>query len=112
MRLRSRLVATFNSGFKLSDSGGGFAVGGHAYAPLKDGLATLVRYRNGHLDLIAWHGGPSVPANVQYARQNLPLIVNNGRPNPNLSDGPEWGATLATRSACGARRWEWTLTAT
>ena len=39
--LRSRLVATFNSGFTLSDSGGGFATGGHTYAPLKDGFATI-----------------------------------------------------------------------
>ncbi len=106
LRMRSRLVATFNSGFKLADSGGGFAVGGHAYAPLKQGLATIVRYRDGHLDVIAWNGGPSVPANIIYARQNLPLIVNNGRPNPNLSDGPEWGATLGNairvwRSAVG-----------
>ena len=31
---------------------------------------------------------------VDYARQNLPLIVEGGRPNPNLSDGPEWGLTL------------------
>ena len=30
-----------------------------------------------------------------YARQNLPLIVSGGRsPDPNLSDGPAWGATL------------------
>src|SRR5947209_7745400 len=31
---RTRLLATFNSGFKLSDAGGGFAVGGQTYAPL------------------------------------------------------------------------------
>jgi hypothetical protein len=31
---------------------------------------------------------------VQYAQQNLPLIVSGARPNPSLSDGPEWGATL------------------
>ncbi|HEY5428831.1 MAG TPA: phosphodiester glycosidase family protein [Solirubrobacteraceae bacterium] len=92
--LRSRLVATFNSGFKLQDSGGGFAVGGHAYAPLKRGLATILRYRDGRIDITAWSGGPDVPADVIYARQNLPLIVDNGRPNPNLSDGPAWGVTL------------------
>jgi hypothetical protein len=91
---RSRLVATFNSGFKLSDSGGGFASGGHTYAPLKDGTATIVRYRNGRIDVMAWHRGPHAGPNVMFARQNLPLIVNGGRPNPNLSDGPEWGATL------------------
>ena len=109
--LRSKLVATFNSGFKLSDSGGGFAIGGHAYSPLKDGLATILQYRDGRTDVRSWSGGPSVPptSNIIYARQNLPLIVDHGRPNPNLSDGPQWGATLGNaiqvwRSAVGIDR--------
>jgi hypothetical protein len=92
--LRPKLVATFNSGFKLTDSGGGFATGGHTYARLKNGMATIVRYRDGTVDVRAWTYGPTVPSNVIYARQNLPLIINNGRLNPNLSGGPEWGATL------------------
>jgi hypothetical protein len=92
--MRGRLVATFNSAFKLSDSGGGFASGGHTYAAMHNGLATIVRYRDGRVDIVAWTGGPSAGANVAYARQNLPLIVTGGRLNPNLSDGPEWGATL------------------
>ena len=91
---RQGLLATFNSGFKLSDSHGGFAVNGHAYAPLQDGMATIVGYHDGRVDVVAWQGGPTVPADVAFARQNLPLIVSGGRPNPNLSDGPEWGATL------------------
>jgi phosphodiester glycosidase len=108
-QLRSTVVATFNSGFKLSDSGGGFAYNGHTYAPLKAGLATIVRYRHGRVDVISWTGGPDVPRDVVYARQNLPLIVSGGRPNPNLSDGPEWGATLGNaiqvwRSAVGIDR--------
>ena len=92
--LRSRLVATFNSGFKLSDSGGGFTTGGHTYAPLKNGLATIVRLRDGKIDITSWHGGADAPPDVIYARQNLPLIIDHGRLNPNLSDGPQWGATL------------------
>ncbi|MGI8428987.1 MAG: hypothetical protein ACR2OB_06715 [Solirubrobacteraceae bacterium] len=109
LRLRPRLVASFNSGFKLSDAGGGFAVGGHAYAPLKPGLATILRYRDGRLDVRAWTGGPDVPPDLVYARQNLPLIVDHARPNPNLSDGPEWGSTLGNairvwRSAVGIDR--------
>jgi uncharacterized protein YigE (DUF2233 family) len=57
----------------------------------------------------AWHGGPDAGPGVTFARQNLPLIVNHGRPNPNLSDGPEWGATrgnavLGWRSAVGVDR--------
>jgi hypothetical protein len=110
MSKRSQLVASFNSGFKLSDSGGGFATGGHTYAALKDGMATIVRYTDGRVDVISWSGGPNVPANVVYARQNLPLIVNGGKPNPNLNDGPEWGATLGNaalvwRSSVGIDRY-------
>jgi hypothetical protein len=95
--IRSRLVATFNSAFKLADSGGGVVIGGHTYAPMKTGEATIVRYSNGRIDLIAWKGGATAGPDVVYARQNLPLIVNNGRLNPNLSNGPEWGATLGNQ---------------
>ena len=94
MTMRSHLVASFNSGFKLADSGGGFASGGHTYAPLKEGQATILRYRDGRVDIVSWSGGSVAPSDVVYARQNLPLIVTGGRLNSNLSDGPEWGATL------------------
>jgi hypothetical protein len=92
--LRSGLLATFNSGFKLEDSGGGFVAFGHVYAPLRDGQATFLRYSDGTADIRTWTGNPAPAANVVFARQNLPLIVVGGRLNPNLSDGPEWGATL------------------
>jgi hypothetical protein len=91
---RSLLLATFNSAFKLEDSGGGFALDGRAYAPMRSGMATFVGYANGTVDVQAWAGGPQVPPNVVFARQNLPLIVQDGRPNPNLSDGPQWGVTV------------------
>jgi hypothetical protein len=91
---RSNLLATFNSAFKLQDSGGGFAVGGHTYAPMKVGMATVLRYTDGRIDIRSWSGGSDIPSNVDFARQNLPLIVQGGQPNPNLSDGARWGATL------------------
>ena len=92
--LRPRLLATFNSGFKLEDSHGGFALGGRTYAPMQAGVGTFVEYTDGRVDIQSWQGGPDVRRDVWYARQNLPLIVAGGRPNPNLSDGPQWGATL------------------
>ena len=109
MHLRPRLVATFNSAFKLKDSGGGFAIGGHTYESMQQGIATFVRYRGGKVAIIPWTGGSDVGPDVVYARQNLPLIVNHGHPNPNLSDGPEWGSTLGNkvlvwRSAVGVDR--------
>jgi len=92
--LRGGLLATFNAGFKLEDSGGGFFVGGQAYAPFRDGQATLIAYQNGTVDVRTWTGGPVPGAGVVFARQNLPLIVSGGQLAGNLSDGPEWGATL------------------
>ena len=59
---RHRLLATFNSGFKLADANGGWAQHGHAYAPMRDGQATFVRYADGRYDVTAWHGGPGVPS--------------------------------------------------
>jgi hypothetical protein len=91
---RAGLLASFNSAFKLSDSGGGFALNGRTYATMHDGQGTLVGYTDGHSDVIAWHYGSRAPSYVAFARQNLPLIVDNGRPNPNLNNGVEWGATL------------------
>jgi hypothetical protein len=106
---RWRLLATFNSGFTYKDGHGGFAVSGHVFEPLRPGDATLVGYRNGRVDVVAWQGGPNPPRNVVVARQNLPLIVDHGRPSPALGDGPAWGATLGNairvwRSGVGVDR--------
>jgi hypothetical protein len=106
---RTQLLATFNSGFKLSDSGGGFALHGRTYAPMRQGEATLVGYRDGHVNIVAWNYGPRAPSTVSFARQNLPLIVDHARPNPNINYGPEWGATLGNailvwRTALGVDR--------
>ncbi len=58
--MRQKLLATFNSGFKLTDSRGGWAYLGHAYAPMVNGQATFVRYTNGTYDVIAWDHGPTL----------------------------------------------------
>ena len=91
---RSNLLATFNSGFKLGDSHGGWALNGRTYAPMVDGQATFVRYADGHYDVLAWHGGPRVGPEVVFARQNLPLIVEGSKLSSALNDSSEWGATV------------------
>jgi hypothetical protein len=106
---RPRLLATFNSGFKLTDSLGGYTIHGHTYAPLVDGLATLAYYRGGRVNIVGWTHGRLAPSDVVYARQNLPLIVDRGRPNAKLSTGAAWGATvgnaiLVWRSGIGIDR--------
>lgn len=91
---RGRLLATFNSAFKLEDAGGGFALNRRTYAPMKDGQATFVKYSDGRVNIVSWTRGSIAPSDVVFARQNLPLIVVGGRPSPRLSDSAEWGATL------------------
>ncbi len=105
---RGKLLATFNSGFKLSDSRGGFVLDGHTYATMQDGQATLVGYSDGRVDVIDWQYGSRAPSSVTFARQNLPLLVNQGRLAPNL-ESSEWGATvgnavLVWRSGIGVDR--------
>jgi hypothetical protein len=91
---RWRLLATFNSGFIYSDGLNGDFLNGHVNEPLKDGLATLVAYRNGRVNIVDWHGGPSPGPGVTFARQSLPLIIDHGRLSPALNDSTQWGFTL------------------
>jgi hypothetical protein len=91
---RSRLLATFNAGFIYSDGKNGSSDNGLTNEPLKDGLATLVGYRDGRVDIVVWHGGPDAGPQYAFTRQSLPPIVWHNRLNPRLGDGSLWGATL------------------
>jgi hypothetical protein len=91
---RWRLLATFNSGFIYRDGLNGDALNGHTNEPLKQGLATLVAYKNGRVNVVGWDGGPSPGTAIAWARQSLPLIINHGRLSPKLSDSTAWGYTL------------------
>ncbi len=91
---RHDLVATFNGGFPLETSNAGLVMRGETIAPMVNGIATLVEYRDGRIDIVRWEHGSEPSHHVWFAKQNLPPIVYEGRLNPNLSDGPEWGATV------------------
>ena len=91
---RWRLLATFNGGFIYRDGQNGSSIAGRLYEPLKKGLATMIGYRNGRVDVKAWTGGPVAAGNIAWARQSLPLIIDHGRLNPALNDSSQWGFTL------------------
>jgi Phosphodiester glycosidase len=91
---RSTLLATFNSGFYEKDSAAGFFVNGTLYFPMIDGLATVVTYTNGTVDVVNWQGGPTPGPNVVMARQNLSLLVDNHAATPGTAVGSNWGITL------------------
>jgi hypothetical protein len=91
---RDRIAATFNGGFPLETSNAGLVYHGEVLAPMVDGIATLVEYRDGRVDIRPWQNGENVNPKIVFAKQNLPPIIEEGKLNPNLSDGPEWGATV------------------
>ena len=91
---RWRLLATFNGGFIYRDGSNGSSINGRSYEPLKAGLATLIAYRDGRVDVRTWHGGPVAGPQVAFTRQSLPLIIDHGHLNPALNDSSQWGYTL------------------
>ena len=91
---RWRLLATFKGGFTYIDGHNGSSINGRTYEPLKDGLATLIGYRDGHIDIKTWIGGPNAGPGIVFARQSLPPIIENGRLNPTLNNSSQWGLTL------------------
>jgi hypothetical protein len=91
---RWRLLATFNGGFIYRDGDNGSSIGGLMYEPLKRGLATLIAYRDGRVDIRSWTGGEVAGPSIAFARQSLPLIIDHGRLNPALNDSTQWGFTL------------------
>jgi hypothetical protein len=106
---RSRLLAVFNSGFKHVDSHGGFYAHGHLFEPFVQGQGTIVGTSSGQVDVRSWSGPAGPGPGIAFARQNLPLIVSGGQPNPTLSDGSKWGTTvgnsvLVWRSGLGVDR--------
>jgi len=90
----ARLLATFNSGFYEADGAAGFFTNKTLYYPMINGLATVVRYSNGHVNITKWNAGARPGPTIVMARQNLSLLVNNYRPTPASRDNQLWGVTL------------------
>jgi hypothetical protein len=94
MGQRWRLLATFNAGFTYAYNGNGSSINGRQNEPLRRGLATLIQNKTGGIGIVKWHGGPVTSKRIAWARQSLPPIVWNGKPNPNLNDSKQWGETI------------------
>ena len=91
-----QLVAAFNGGFKLKDGVGGYYYLGKEVAPLRDGLASLVTYKDGSLRIGAWGRDLQMAPDVVAVRQNLKPIIDGGVSQVSAaSDTPKtWGITI------------------
>ncbi len=88
------LLATFNSGWRMDDITGGFYLAGHTGQPLRRGQATATINDRGHLDVGQWGRDMTMGPHLVAARQNLDLIVDRGRPVPDLTLNAhgQWGS--------------------
>jgi len=95
----STLVAAFNAGFRMQDANGGYYTQGRTIIPLRNGAASFVIYRNGNATVGAWGTDVKMTSDVVSVRQNLDLLVDNGRPVPglNANDTTHWGNTLGNQ---------------
>jgi len=108
---RSRLLATFNAGFRLSDGRGGYFEAGRTGRELVDGAASLVISKDGSATVAKWGRDATMSASVYAVRQNLSLILDGGLVTPEVSQNSTraWGATirnevLVWRSGIGVTR--------
>jgi len=106
---RSAVWATFNSGFQMKDSQGGYWQNGQTVVPLSVGAASMVLTSDGRLSVMAWPGGEP-KAGVVAVRQNLSLLIDHGvtAPSVNSKVTSDWGKTVGNaayvwRSAIGVR---------
>jgi hypothetical protein len=94
---RRGLAATFNGGFKIDSSGGGFFLNGTYHGVLRTGVASLVYYHSGGLAIGVWgRHGLRMTRHVAGVRQNLRPIVTGGRIPASVDQNVQtsWGATL------------------
>jgi Phosphodiester glycosidase len=95
-RQRRGLLATFNGGFKIASSGGGFYLNGVTRGTLQKGAASLVYYRDGQVTVGVWGRDVRKTPQVVGVRQNLRLIVDHGKVPASVDSNVQanWGATL------------------
>ncbi|MGH9130491.1 MAG: phosphodiester glycosidase family protein [Acidimicrobiales bacterium] len=96
------VVAAFNGGF-LSNTGGGYYTEGRAVYPLVSGLASLVIYAGGRVNIGSWGQDVGMTPQVVSVRQNLVPLVVGGRPSAQASSAnwQAWGSTCGATS-CAA----------
>jgi len=90
------LDVAFNGGFLMKDSKGGYYAEGHYADPLMNGAASLVIYKDGLIQIGSWGLDVRMTASVVAVRQNLGLLINNGKLASNISstDTYQWGSSL------------------
>ena len=93
---RTGLLATFNGGFRIQDSQGGYYQDGHTVGQLRDGAASEIFSSDGSLTIGQWGRDATMGPKIEAVRQNLDLLVDRSVVLPGVDLGVEenWGASL------------------
>ena len=97
--LRPFYVAGINGGYKTVNMHGGFTYKGQTVIPMRDNVATLLTYPDGSIDVANW-GKDTIKPGFVSARQNLPMLVENGKNQVTDNNAAQWGS-LAWGTASG-----------
>ena len=91
-----RLLAGFNSAFRIEDAHGGFFEAGRTVGQLIDGAASFVIDKDGKISIGAWGRDVRLAADTVAVRQNLSLIVDGGELTSGLDSNSDrrWGKTV------------------
>jgi len=94
--LCTNAIMASNGGFRMDQARGGYYAEGREPFPLRNGAASLVFFKDGHVDVGQWgrdFNRDQLPE-IESVRQNLELMVDDGKPVPSISTDGDWGALL------------------
>ena len=93
------LLAAFNGGFKAQHGHFGVMVNGITLLPAKPDLGTIAIYSDGSVKIGAWGTDIKPDPGLIMWRQNGPLIIHNGIPNPHTAKPQDWSYTVSDITA-------------
>jgi hypothetical protein len=98
---RASLLATFNGGFKMKDSRGGYYDHGVTAGTLTQGAASLVITKDGRATVGQWGTDVGMAKDVAFVRQNLKPLIEHGVVAKDLAANVEsnWGTTVGGHDA-------------
>jgi hypothetical protein len=99
---RAGLIASFNGGFKIGDSKGGFYLDGRTVRSLRSGAASEFFGADGTFNVGAYGRDGAAGGSTTGVRQNLKLLVDNGAAAADIDSLRPWGATMGG-AACVRR---------
>ena len=103
---REGLIATWNGGFLMGDSQGGFYLDGKQHGPLVPGVAAEVFRRDGSFTVGVWGRDVKLDSTIAGVRQQRQLMIDGGRVASDIDSLFTWGvtdggATYVRRSGVG-----------